>query len=123
MSDALFETADVNKDGKLQLKELQACLNDAAKTYKHLEEHAQFLLNKPHMAAGGLSMSRMVKRVFLSANVQPKSAPSAVSRAVVRVKGCWERLVRTSNALDLQCFFFGLKPSTCHFHHIAEVVV
>lgn len=46
MSDTLFEQADINKDGKLQLKELQACLLDAAKTYPHLDEHAKFLNNE-----------------------------------------------------------------------------
>lgn len=40
MADSLFEQADINKDGKLQLKELQSCLTDASKTYSHLEEHA-----------------------------------------------------------------------------------
>lgn len=39
----LFEAADTNKDGYLQLDELRDMLRSASKQYSHLEEHATFL--------------------------------------------------------------------------------
>jgi hypothetical protein len=40
---ALFEAADLNKDGRLQLAELRTLLREASKEYSHLAEHARFL--------------------------------------------------------------------------------
>lgn len=39
----LFHSADVNKDGMLDLGELRCLMRDAAKEYSHLQEHARFL--------------------------------------------------------------------------------
>ena len=39
----LFDAADINKDGYLQLDELRNILRSASKQYSHLEEHAKFL--------------------------------------------------------------------------------
>lgn len=46
ISDTLFELADIIKDGKLHLKELQTCLLDVAKTCPRLDEYVKFLNNK-----------------------------------------------------------------------------
>lgn len=42
-SDELFERADLNKDGRLTLVELQGLMNQASKEFPHLSEHARFL--------------------------------------------------------------------------------
>ena len=43
MADELFEKADKDKNGNLNLKELRSILNEASKEFPHLEEHAKFL--------------------------------------------------------------------------------
>eukprot|EP01023_Acetabularia_acetabulum_P034139 TRINITY_DN32055_c0_g1_i3.p1 TRINITY_DN32055_c0_g1~~TRINITY_DN32055_c0_g1_i3.p1 ORF type:complete len:342 (-),score=66.83 TRINITY_DN32055_c0_g1_i3:370-1395(-) len=42
-ADQLFDKADLNKDGKLQLSELRQLLQDASQEFPHLQEHATFL--------------------------------------------------------------------------------
>ena len=39
----LFDEADTNGDGVLQLEELRGILRKASKEFTHLEEHSQFL--------------------------------------------------------------------------------
>ncbi|GIL56627.1 hypothetical protein Vafri_11967 [Volvox africanus] len=41
-AEQLFDAADTNKDGKLNLQELKQLLNDASKEFSHLEEHARY---------------------------------------------------------------------------------
>lgn len=45
-ADELFEQADVDKNGRVSLEELQRLMEAASKEYSHFEEHAKFLERK-----------------------------------------------------------------------------
>lgn len=42
-SEELFDSADVSKDGRLQLSEVRDILRKSSKEYSHFAEHARFL--------------------------------------------------------------------------------
>eukprot|EP01024_Parvocaulis_polyphysoides_P073525 TRINITY_DN9468_c1_g1_i5.p1 TRINITY_DN9468_c1_g1~~TRINITY_DN9468_c1_g1_i5.p1 ORF type:complete len:604 (+),score=96.75 TRINITY_DN9468_c1_g1_i5:111-1922(+) len=65
-ADQLFEKADVNNDGKLQLQEIRQLLKDASEEFPHLQEHALFL----DMKYGVNRFGGLVKQAF-----QKKSTP------------------------------------------------
>ena len=63
-AEALFEAADTNGDGFLDLAELRALLRTAAGTFPHFEEHAKFLDEK---YGGPARWGGMVQRALAAA--------------------------------------------------------